>query len=148
MLSLLDRTIVLGFWPSVNSLNKLLEKLMVILRTNDPELMATQRRENLLTIKVKHFILTIINTIINFQLDIRVKALTHKFKLIYDRRTSVNHSEWIAAMDSTLEEWHLIGPGDAQIEFCYTLVELSQYPNVALLSSNLAIIERLFSQKA
>ena len=44
VLSLLDRTIVLGFWPSVNSLNQLLEKLMVILRTNDPELIRTQRR--------------------------------------------------------------------------------------------------------
>jgi hypothetical protein len=51
-------------------------------------------------------------------------------------------------MNNTLEEWHLIGPAEAQIEFCYTLVELSQYPDVALLSSNLAIILRLFSQKA
>lgn len=84
VLNLLDRTIALGFWPSANSLSSLLQKLLVILRTHSPQLIDTMRKENLLTIKVKYFILQIINTIVNFQLDIRVKALTHRFRSLYD----------------------------------------------------------------
>lgn len=90
VLNLLDRTIVLGFWPIGETLNHLLNKLMVILRTNDPKQISSK-----LTIEVKHYILKIINTVINFQNDIRVKALMYKFKQLYEIQTNMELAQWV-----------------------------------------------------
>ena len=74
---------MLGFWEFDSQFDKLVNRLIDILKINDTQLIGTQHKENILSVSVKYFILRIINTVIDFKLDGSTKKLTLKFKQLH-----------------------------------------------------------------